>query len=159
LRRVGTNLRSSKFSPLIYWAEPNVVRVSTPSRGAQELQWSVKQLIERRLLEDLLKQGLSTPKIAARLGFSQSGVRYWEAMYGLKTAFGPHGKGRRVKSPKQRAADTVREVTAQRRRLKSRAIAYKGGKCILCGYDGCNAALSFTISTRQPRPSVSRERG
>jgi len=59
------------------------------------------------------------------------------------TAFGPHGKGRRVKSPKERAADTVREVTTHRRRLKSRAIDYKGGKCILCGYDRCNAALEF----------------
>ncbi|HEV2389345.1 MAG TPA: hypothetical protein VGS04_01340 [Nitrososphaerales archaeon] len=70
-------------------------------------------------------------------------MRYWEKKYGLRTAFGPHGKGRRVKSPKERARDMVREVNTHRRRLKSRAIAYKGGKCILCGYDRCNAALEF----------------
>jgi hypothetical protein len=100
-------------------------------------------LIERQPLEDLLRQNLSTPKIAARLGVSESGVRYWEEKYDLKTAFGPHGKGRRMKSPNERARDMVREVSTDRRRLKSRAIAYKGGKCILCGYDRCNAALEF----------------
>lgn len=100
-------------------------------------------MIERQILEDLLRQSLSTPKIASRLGFSESGVRYWEAKYGLKTTFGPHGKGRRVKSSSERARDMVREVSAHRRRLKSRAIAYKGGQCILCGYDWCNAALEF----------------
>lgn len=86
---------------------------------------------------------MSTSRIAARLGLSESGVRYWEGKYGLGTAFGPHGKGRRVKSSKERAADMVREVTAHRRHLKSKAIEYKGNKCVLCGYNKCNAALEF----------------
>jgi len=32
---------------------------------------------------------------------------------------------------------------AHRRRLKVKAIEFKGGKCILCGYDRCNAAPEF----------------
>lgn len=30
-----------------------------------------------------------------------------------------------------------------RRRLKREAVAYKGGKCVQCGYSKCLAALSF----------------
>jgi len=37
----------------------------------------------------------------------------------------------------------VLEPTIHRRRLKTKAIEYKGGKCMLCGYDRCNAALEF----------------
>ncbi len=46
----------------------------------------------------------------------------------------------------------------RRRRLRDRAIAYRGGRCTLCGYNKCSAALvfhhpdplgkDFTISSR-----------
>lgn len=34
-------------------------------------------------------------------------------------------------------------VSAWRRRIKERAIAYLGGKCIKCGYDRCADAMDF----------------
>jgi hypothetical protein len=34
-------------------------------------------------------------------------------------------------------------VARRRRELKQRAVAHKGGKCLLCGYDQCLDALSF----------------
>lgn len=34
-------------------------------------------------------------------------------------------------------------VTEWRRRKKEKCIEYKGGKCIACGYNKCNAALEF----------------
>ena len=34
-------------------------------------------------------------------------------------------------------------VTKRRKQLKKDAVAYKGGKCVLCGYDKCVAALDF----------------
>ena len=37
----------------------------------------------------------------------------------------------------------VQKPILHRRRLKAKAIEYKGGKCILCGYDRCSAALEF----------------
>ena len=41
-------------------------------------------------------------------------------------------------------ADAMKRApVAHRRRLKAKAIEYKGGKCVLCGYDRCNAALEF----------------
>jgi len=34
-------------------------------------------------------------------------------------------------------------VVGWRRRMKLKAIAYKGGKCLVCGYDRCARALAF----------------
>jgi hypothetical protein len=49
------------------------------------------------------------------------------------------------------AAKTVREAVDYRRRLKARAIAYKGGKCVLCGYCKCNGALEFHHLSRSSK--------
>jgi len=48
-----------------------------------------------------------------------------------------------TKTPGEMAANTVREAVDYHRRLKARAIAYKGGRCVLCGYSRCNGALEF----------------
>ena len=37
----------------------------------------------------------------------------------------------------------MRNVRKRRRKLKEIAVEYKGGKCILCGYDKCIVSLSF----------------
>lgn len=37
----------------------------------------------------------------------------------------------------------IRAVSKIRKRLKVMAIAYKGGKCILCGYCACEQSLVF----------------
>ena len=36
-----------------------------------------------------------------------------------------------------------RNVSSWRRALKQKAVDYKGGKCLTCGYDRCNSALDF----------------
>lgn len=36
-------------------------------------------------------------------------------------------------------------------RLKEQAIAYKGGKCLICGYDRCPAALHFHYADTRDR--------
>lgn len=41
------------------------------------------------------------------------------------------------------AAYMTGNPTLRRRKLKAKAISFKGGKCLLCGYDRCNAALEF----------------
>jgi len=100
-------------------------------------------LIRKKVLVDLLNQRLSTQKIAMKLGRSQKTVLYWERKYGLSPAFASYGNGRRTRSLKEMADAMTQEPVLHRRRLKARAIEYKGGKCILCGYDRCNAALEF----------------
>jgi predicted transcriptional regulator len=100
-------------------------------------------LIRKKVLIDLLNKHLSTQKIAGMLGRSQKTVLYWERKYGLSPAFAAYGNGRRTRSLKEMADRMRQEPTVHRRRLKAMAIAYKGGKCLLCGYHRCNAALEF----------------
>lgn len=38
---------------------------------------------------------------------------------------------------------TTIQTTKRKRNLKEQAIIYKGGKCVKCGYDKCQAALQF----------------
>jgi hypothetical protein len=100
-------------------------------------------MVERDVLQDLINKKLSTSEIGKRLGCSPTNVLYWIHKLGIHPSFNPHGKGRRTKSPEETAARIAGHVTIHRRRLKARAIAYKGGKCALCGYDRCNAAMEF----------------
>jgi hypothetical protein len=37
----------------------------------------------------------------------------------------------------------IMAVSRRRKRLRERAVAYKGGKCIMCGNNRCQAALDF----------------
>ena len=37
----------------------------------------------------------------------------------------------------------VKKIQKYRKNLKKKAIEYKGGKCIICGYDKCEASLCF----------------
>lgn len=37
----------------------------------------------------------------------------------------------------------IMAVARRRKQLRDRAVKYKGGKCILCGYNRCQAALDF----------------
>ena len=43
----------------------------------------------------------------------------------------------------------IKKVTERRKKLKRMAVEYKGGKCEVCGYDRCIAALEF----HHPDPS------
>lgn len=42
------------------------------------------------------------------------------------------------------------DAALRRRKIRETAIAYKGGKCEICGYDRCSAALDF----HHPDPMV-----
>ena len=35
------------------------------------------------------------------------------------------------------------QVAAKRRVLREQAVAYKGGRCVICGYDRCPSAMDF----------------
>ena len=43
---------------------------------------------------------------------------------------------------KQKAV-LVKQVISRRRKFKQKAVEYKGGKCVVCGYNKCNRALEF----------------
>jgi len=44
---------------------------------------------------------------------------------------------------RDRAAYNIKAVKKRRRKLKEMAVEYKGGKCQICDYDKCIAALDF----------------
>lgn len=108
-------------------------------------------LIKKTLLVELLQQHLSTERIAKELNCSPGNVLYWERKHGLRPAFASCGNGRRTRSPEEMAAYMASNPTIRRRKLKAKAIAFKGGKCLLCGYERCNAALEFHHLNRRTK--------
>lgn len=46
-------------------------------------------------------------------------------------------------SPEERAESNKKAVVSYRQRMKQRAIEYKGGKCVVCGYNRCIRSLQF----------------
>lgn len=44
---------------------------------------------------------------------------------------------------RDRAQYNIKAVAKRRKKLKEMAIAYKGGKCCLCGYNKCKSAMDF----------------
>lgn len=101
-------------------------------------------MIGKEVLVELLEQRLSAAKIGKILGCSDDMVLYWVRKHGLFPAFPPPSNAReRTRSPREMTMSIISAPTDHRRRLKTRAIAYKGGKCALCGYNRCNAALEF----------------
>jgi hypothetical protein len=115
-------------------------------------------------LEPLVRRGLSTGQIAAELGIGKTTVRHWLREYGLSTAW---AERRRSSAEAQASAlfDCPRHgrtvfrlrsaggyrcakcraeaVTRRRRKVKRVLVEDAGGRCVLCGYDRCIAALEF----------------
>ncbi len=115
-------------------------------------------MIEKTTLVRLLQQHPSTERVAKELNCSPGNVLYWERKYGLQPAFASCGNGRRTRSPEEMAAYMTSNPTLRRRNLKAKAIAFKGGKCMLCGYDQCNAALEFhRVDNRMKTFGLSRK--
>ena len=99
-------------------------------------------MLEEEVLGRLIAEGSSTSQIAKKLDCSKDQVLYWVHKFGLQMPRRTRpGAPKRV-TPEQ-AANAVRYVAAHRKRIKARSIAYKGGKCQLCGYSRCNNALEF----------------
>jgi len=124
--------------------------------------------LDRETLAALVAEGLSGPEIAQRLGCSYHMVRHWLKRHGLKTrqarnrdmarealardqrlvelACREHGLALHVLEGRGSyrcclcRADAVGDW---RRRLKQTLIAEAGGRCVVCGYDRCPAALQF----------------
>ena len=105
--------------------------------------------MEKQRLEVLIAAGHTQRGIATETGFSQTTIRYWLGRYGLKTKSGR--SCRYCESPIDRASRNARACTKCRNqkyirrweRLKEQAIADKGGRCEICGYDRYRGALDF----------------
>jgi transposase len=127
--------------------------------------------IAREDLEALVEADMSIAQIAEALGRSKATVRHWLGKYGLRTSGGvgrrsadasraareaglaeatlvcpKHGEGEHVRDTRGyfRCRRCRQEaVVRRRRRVKEILVEEAGGRCRLCGYDRCVAALEF----------------
>jgi transposase len=145
-----------------YWVKKHGLRAN----GADK--YSPRGGVTRDRLAPLVASGMTLEAIAAELQVGVNTVRYWIRRHGLprpivvrrenldrtlrsgcrtvvrtcakhgETSFIVENNGR-VRCRKCR----MERVAEWRRRAKRRLVAEAGGRCQLCGYDRCMAALEF----------------
>jgi Homeodomain-like domain-containing protein/helix-turn-helix protein len=145
-----------------YWLKKHALRATHHERNAP------KGGVSRPEIQGLVADGLTLREIAERLTVSITTVRYWLQRYGLATDPGlrrwlvaeaiasgsrrvalrcrrhgdvehqidPHGRPRCVRCRSE-------AVVRRRRRVKAILVEEAGGRCRLCGYNRCLAALHF----------------
>jgi transposase len=120
--------------------------------------------IGREELEPLIRAGMSTAEIAEVVGRSKTTVRHWLREYGLTTTWAErrqasadgqhqlvlhcphHGMTpfrRRTKGGYRCTKCRAEAVARRRRKVKQILVEDAGGRCRVCGYDRCVAALEF----------------
>jgi transposase len=119
--------------------------------------------LSRELLAELVAEDLTVREIASTVERSATTVRYWLRRYGLETTERARFARRRTKATlfahcsKHGHTEFIQRrdgssscgrcradsVSAWRRRAKRILVAEAGGKCALCGYDRCVAAMHF----------------
>lgn len=142
-------------STIAYWARKHGLESSHTRRHAR------RRPLTRASLAALVDQDLSVREIAERLQRSPTTIRYWLRRYELATTAAArrgrrppaeltgtcrhHGRTRFVATTAGFACARCRAqaVTEWRRRAKATLVAEAGGRCVLCGYDRCAAALQF----------------
>jgi len=132
-------------------------------QAARAEKHAAKGAISKEELERLLAAGLSLREIAHRLDRSLATVRHWMKRHELKPA--PRRKKASEHGPREMPSHCRRhgltvfvregsgyyrckrcrmERVAQRRRtIKRKLVEEAGGRCVLCGYDGCQQVLEF----------------
>jgi DNA-binding transcriptional ArsR family regulator len=159
LTQIG-NLTQRDPSTVAYWVEKYGFtangRAKHPPRGR----------VSAERLEPLIATGATAREMAEELDVSESTIRYHLKKNGLRTL---NGVGRRALvtgrklpvttgiCPRHGKTDFVLEgrgsyrckrcrsegVSRRRRRLKELLVEEAGGRCALCGYHRCVAALQF----------------
>jgi 5-methylcytosine-specific restriction endonuclease McrA len=145
-----------------YWVEKHGLRAVNCDKFA------AKGTLMREDLEPLIAQGASIAQIAEAVERSKTTVRHWLREYGLTTrrsewrrksiAIGdmqPNVVQRECSQHgltdfKRRSPSGYRclkcrsdAVARRRRKVKQMLVAEAGGKCSVCGYSRCIAALEF----------------
>lgn len=148
-------------STISYWLDHHGLRAVGSERHAP------RGGLDRERLEPLVAKGLTVAEMAKVVDRGPTTVRYWLRFHGLETqrtarrrAAGRagsvpprdveltcrvHGRTAHVRRGGRyrcrRCAS--RQVTKFRQSVKARLVAEAGGKCEICGYDACMAALHF----------------
>ena len=148
-------------STVSYWVRKHGLTSSHAARHAP------RGPIERELLTEIVACELSIRDMADVMDRSPTTVRHWLDRHGIETArmtrerLGKaalaagvataelpcprHGTSRHVRRQGgfRCARCRVEHVADKRRRIKRQLVLEAGGRCELCGYDQCDAALQF----------------
>lgn len=131
-------------------------------------KYSPKGAVERGRLAAFVSEGLTLREIGENLGISIATVRYWIRRYELDAPrIARRGEIERAFSEGRRTLERkckrhgwtsfvlensgrvrcrrcrIEGVTEWRRRTKRKLVAESGGRCVICGYDRCQAAMQF----------------
>lgn len=141
--------------------------------------------IEREQLEEFVEGGMTIAEIAEATRRSKGTVRHWLRRYGLRTKNGRGTRFPGVtQAAKQAGLATMtrtcrrhgdsefviegsgyyrckrcrtEEIVRRRRKVKALLVAEAGGRCVLCGYARCLAALQFHhLNPAEKRLELSR---
>lgn len=148
-------------SKVAYWADKHGLRSAHVSRRVR------RGKLDEDELRALVEAGASVRGIAKALDRSATTVRYWLDRHGIESptarrrregavaiAAGAdeailtcvhHGPARHVRRDRGFRCVLCRSaaVSDRRRRVKAQLLIEAGGRCVLCGYDRCVAALHF----------------
>jgi transposase len=148
-------------SSVAYWVQKHGLASSHAPRHA------ARGPIERELLAEIVGCELSIRDMADFFDRSPTTIRHWLRRHGLETSrmtrerLGKaalaaglrtaeipcprHGMTRHVRRKEgfRCARCRVEHVADKRRRIKRQLVLEAGGRCELCGYDRCVAALQF----------------
>jgi transposase-like protein len=148
-------------STVSYWARKHGLTSAHAERHA------ARGPIDGELLGEIVRCELSIRDMADVLNRSPTAVRHWLHRHGIETArmkrerLGKaaiasgaetaqlpcprHGVTRHVRRQGgfRCARCRVDQVADKRRRIKRQLVLEAGGRCELCGYDRCDAALQF----------------
>jgi transposase len=145
-----------------YWVEKHGLQAAKAEKHA------ARGGIARGELEVLLEEGKSISQIAEAVGRGKTTVRHWLTEYGLKTNRAVQ-RNTLLETEQQIGGIVTREcphhgltefkrrsagghrclkcrsdaVTRCRRKVKQILVDEAGGRCALCGYSRCMAALEF----------------
>ncbi|MHB8242416.1 MAG: helix-turn-helix domain-containing protein [Solirubrobacteraceae bacterium] len=150
---------------IAYWVKKHGLQAANREKHAARGGLSPEDL------EVLVQEGASIAAIARRLGCTPSTVKYWLKRHGLSTYAQRMWAGEESTRAAKEAGKVLVErrcrhhgltsfwlegrgyyrcqrcrweaVTKRRRKIKQILVDENGGRCLLCGYDRCVAALHF----------------
>lgn len=121
--------------------------------------------MDKDLLKELVEDGLTQNEISLKVNKSITSVRYWLNKFSFKTKFVENNsKSSSIKkcnrcTLKKDISEfyersnggytayckpcTIKQSLERQRKFKKDCIEYKGGCCVKCGYNKCDAALEF----------------
>jgi transposase len=134
-------------------------------------QHAAKGALDRQQLEECVQSGMTIAEIAQEVRRSRTTVRHWLRRYGLRTAnkrgrrADPRAKAGKeaglltvvLACPKHGETEFTLEgrgyyrckrcrataISRRRRKVKEILVREAGGRCCICGYAECMAALEF----------------